>query len=323
MNFIDKKKNLVSIITNTLIPLIDNDIVLMDVPYYANIGDILIWEGTLQFIKQYLKKHKLLYICSKETCSYPRLNKKTIILLQGGGNFGDLWYEFQQFRKEVIKKYPDNKIIILPQTIYYENEEKIKDDALLFSRHNNLVICLRDEISYEIARKYFAANTLRLVPDMAFCIQNNWKKDNRTKKKDKTLFFKRVDKELNNKIDYHKYIVEKKYDIYDWPTKEKNIIIIYFLRFFLKGNRIIPVLFRTITDIYGLYIFRSIMIKIGVNFIKKYDKIYTTRLHAAILCCLLEKPFMFFDNSYGKNSNFYKTWLSDLDEIKFIGANYG
>jgi glycosyltransferase involved in cell wall biosynthesis len=35
---------------------------------------------------------------------------------------------------------------------------------------------------------------------------------------------------------------------------------------------------------------------------------------------LLEKPFVFFDNSYGKNSGFFETWLSDLDEVKFMGG---
>jgi pyruvyl transferase EpsO len=88
----------------------------MDVPYYANIGDVLIWEGTLQFIKRYLNK-KLLYVCGNETCKYPDLNENIIVLLQGGGNFGDLWHVHQQFRKDIIKKYPNNIWRFAYQTI--------------------------------------------------------------------------------------------------------------------------------------------------------------------------------------------------------------
>jgi pyruvyl transferase EpsO len=63
------------------------------------------------------------------------------------------------------------------------------------------------------------------------------------------------------------------------------------------------------------------MIREGVKQISKYENIYSTRLHVAILSVLLEKPFVFFDNSYGKNSAFFETWLSDLDGAKFINAN--
>lgn len=33
-------------LVETLIPLVDNDYVLVDLPYYSNVGDLLIWEGT-------------------------------------------------------------------------------------------------------------------------------------------------------------------------------------------------------------------------------------------------------------------------------------
>ncbi|WP_302323746.1 polysaccharide pyruvyl transferase family protein [Bacteroides congonensis] len=49
-----------------------------------------------------------------------------------------------------------------------------------------------------------------------------------------------------------------------------------------------------------------------------YDKVYTTRLHVAILSILLGKTFVFFDNSYGKNKFFYETWLKDIDDANFV-----
>lgn len=39
------------IIEEQLTPLINNDYVLYDLPYYSNIGDLLIWEGELSFLK--------------------------------------------------------------------------------------------------------------------------------------------------------------------------------------------------------------------------------------------------------------------------------
>ena len=318
MNFTEKKDQLVGIITDILVPLIINDFVLMDLPHHANIGDILIWEGELQFIKQYLKNYKLLYTCSMHNCSYPKLNNNTIIMLHGGGNFGDIWYSSQLFRKKILKKYPYNKIIILPQTVWYDNEKLLLEDASFFSKHKNVTICARDKISYEILKKHFAANTVLMIPDMAFCIPGDQLGRYRSKRGQKTLFLKRTDKELNNTIDYSQYITETELDIHDWPSKEKMVLSNIFMRGLSWISKIIPILFPVITNIYATYIYKPKMIKTGVKFVKKYEKVYTTRLHTAILCCLLEKKCTFFDNSYGKNSSFYKTWLSDLKGIDFI-----
>lgn len=54
MNFLEKKKQLRTIIEEKLTPLIDNDYVLYGLPYYNNIGDTLIWEGELEFLKKLL-----------------------------------------------------------------------------------------------------------------------------------------------------------------------------------------------------------------------------------------------------------------------------
>lgn len=54
------------------------------------------------------------------TASLTPLDSNVVILLHGGGNFGDIYGSSQKFRKDVIELYPDNKIIILPQTIYFK-----------------------------------------------------------------------------------------------------------------------------------------------------------------------------------------------------------
>ena len=112
----EKIQQLKGCIYNSLVHLIDGDYVLLDVPYYTNIGDTLIWEGTKHFLKNI--PHKCLYTASVETYKNRPLPPDTVILLQGGGNFGDLWRRHQDLRLEVIRAYPKNKIIILPQTVF-------------------------------------------------------------------------------------------------------------------------------------------------------------------------------------------------------------
>jgi pyruvyl transferase EpsO len=98
---------------------------------------------------------------------------------------------------------------------------------------------------------------------------------------------------------------------------EKQAVSTFLLRCLLWASRKICILFLNITNLYAIFFFKPYMIKTGVGFVSKYNKIYTTRLHGAILCCLLGKPFVLFDNSYGKNRSFFETWLSDLDGAEF------
>jgi len=303
-------------IVDTLTPIITNDYIYLDLPYYRNIGDILIWKGTEEFLSTI--PYRCLYQCAIQTYHKLAITEDKIIIIQGGGNFGDLWRKFTNFCLKILHDFPYNKIVIMPKTVYYLDKNILLSDADLFSKHRNLIICAREENSYKILQEYFTGNTVYMLPDMAFCISQSSLKKLEAKQINKALLLKRTDKELNNTINYSSYITEKQFDILDWPTKGKDVNRrpeIFLLRCFLWANRKMPILFRKLTDIYALLYFKSAMIKTGVRFISKYEKIYTTRLHAAILCCLLERPCVLFDNTYGKNSSFYKTWLSDFDNV--------
>src|SRR5690606_22036230 len=148
MNARALKEKLHSIIESKLSPLIDHDYVYWDLPYYINVGDVLIWQGTRDFLSKI--SYKALDFGNPTTANFKDFSIETIILLQGGGNFGDIYGASQSFRKKVVEKYPNNKIIVLPQTIYFEDKANEEKDLLLFSKHENLYLCVRDQPSYEI-----------------------------------------------------------------------------------------------------------------------------------------------------------------------------
>ena len=64
MTFEEKINQLRGIIKEKITPLITGDYVLWDVPYYGNIGDILIWEGECQFLSS------LSYKCLQSSASW-------------------------------------------------------------------------------------------------------------------------------------------------------------------------------------------------------------------------------------------------------------
>ena len=303
----EKIKLLSCEIYSKLTPLINSDYVLYDLPYHNNVGDLLIWQGELAFLKKF--PYRLLDYCSRFTYRNNDLPPSATILLHGGGNFGDIWRSAQDFRLRIIDKYPQNPIVVFPQTIFYEIINTLKNDAILMGKHKNLTICARDYVSYELLKKNFSNNIL-LVPDMAFCIPPVELKKYQVEVKDKTLFLKRSDHELKD----INYVFQPNYPVIvsDWPAMEHQDIMQFIMIVFLKLRM------SSITDSYSTYIYRDQLIKQGVRFVSQFNEIYTTRLHVAILSVLLGKPFYFFDNSYGKNKTFYETWLSDVEGINFI-----
>lgn len=316
MNALEQKKYLESIIENQLSPLIDHDYVYWDLPYHINIGDTLIWQGTLDFLKK--KSLKMLDFGNSTTADLKKLHKDTIILLHGGGNFGDIYSSSQNFRKLVVDKYPNNKIIILPQTIFFENKNTQDKDLKFFSKHQNLFLCVRDHASYNLATQYLDKDKVLLLPDMAFCINNE--RLNKGKPTGKKLLMSRIDIEAVKLDNTYVSLVDEQSD---WPTFEKAPKSSLYLNFLIAIKRKISkssfeqksILDKHIDSFANQYL-RKQLISIGINFINHYDYIYTTRLHGCILSLLLDKEIILLDNSYGKNKAFHDAWLKDSDNIK-------
>lgn len=308
MNHIEKQKQLRSLIEQTLTPLINANYVLLDVPYYFNVGDVLIWEGTREWLKKL--PYKCLCTASKETFDFRELSSEVVILLSGGGNFGDLYPQHNEFREKVISSYPENPIIILPQTIWFEDVHAIPECASALAKHKKLIICARDRHSYDILKSNFQ-NEILLVPDMAFCINmKRWRKPIVGRG---DLLLKREDKELKGYPQIDDLIAQGDVTICDWLPFTEDC---WQKTWWRRTKKYVPSLY----DWYARNIFRPYMVNSGIHLIGTHKKIYSTRLHAAILSILLgkENNLVWFDNSYGKNSSFYETWLNDLEGLTFV-----
>lgn len=303
-------------IRETLTPLITNDYVYLDLPYHPNIGDTLIWEGTREFLKTL--PYKCLYYASKDSFRYRKLSPNVIILLHGGGNFGDLYRLHSEFRKKIIELYPENKVIILPQTVFYEDIELLAGDAEFYANHPNVTICAREQYSFDFLSKHFK-NQILLLPDMAFFI--NTKRYNVSKEENRVLYLKRTDKELakNDNLVELPANVEQ----HDWPTYERRYDEFDKVeRFAYRLHKLFRIcgfndkLLARIEDWKRNWYYRRKYVQIGIAFLSPYHVIYTTRLHVLILGVLLGKELYLINNTSGKVINFYNTWLKELNSIK-------
>ena len=314
MNHIDKKRQLEAIIYDKIVPLIDRDYMLMGLPYYTNIGDTLIWNGEIEFLKRI--KHKCVGTCAWNKYPATQIEKDAVILITGGGYFGDLWRDAWQSVLSFISLNRDKKIIILPQTIYYQSEELRENDAALLAECPNLTICVRDRISLGVAQQYFKNPAIH-VPDMAFCMdEKELQKYSRLEPKHENLLFSRTDKERPEITGG----VPADADIHDWISMEecrpwqadfeRAKVWAYRLGRISKSLRE-----KALEKVY-YHIFRRRLTNDGLEQLSSYRRIYTTRLHAMILGTMLGREVRMIDNKFGKLSSYYDTWLTDCDNVR-------
>lgn len=88
----EKVLELKAIIDERLSPLINQDYLYLDVPYHANLGDTLIWQGTLDFLKTL--PYKCLYSSWYNGDKYKDVatkNPNSLIILHGGGEISEMY----------------------------------------------------------------------------------------------------------------------------------------------------------------------------------------------------------------------------------------
>lgn len=289
-------------------PLIDGECVLLNAPYHANIGDTLIWQGELDVLARLGVVPG--YWSSIDDFDPTRVGPGATILLQGGGNFGDLWRGNQDFRLAVIQAFPHSPIVMFPQSLHYRDRSRLADDAAILNRHRELTLCWRDDRSYAIAQRFFGCCRNLLVPDMALCIDpslfHQWA---RPTVAGSSVFVRRTDQELRGGEPYG--VVPAAATVSDWPSFDPPDPIGVHARELARKH----------SDAAGRYAFdelRPHLLRMGVEFLSGYETVYSTRLHAAILAIGLGKDVRLFRNSYVKNQAVYETWLRGLDRLTLV-----
>ncbi len=304
-------KDLKNNILDELSSLITEDYVLLDIPNHKNIGDQLIYNGELDF---FCKSPFRCLTQSSVTFNFLEKINSNIILLHGGGNFGDLYPMHQKYREKVIRENSNKRIIILPQSVHFEKESEAIESANIFNQHPDLTICARDQYSFDYLNKYFVKCNIIMVPDMAFC--SYYQKSNIASKE--LLIMKRRDFEIG---DSDETDLSGDYVVSDWSTFEPTLNESLAKYYEKLNNKLSKLFFKALKkdSVFGLFPLRNekTYIQLGIDLVSQYKFVISTRLHGHILCLLLGIPSTIVDNSYGKNKRFYDTWLKDIEGSYF------
>ena len=318
--------------------------VLLDYPNYYNTGDHLIWLGTIFYLTNVLKI-KIKYATSLDNFSKTELQNKANnlpLIFIGGGNLGDFWPRSQAFRENIISQYHDRPIFILPQSLYFQNQENLKKTASIFNDHPNLTLFLRDNYSYEIATREFTNCRLAKAPDLALEMVNLPKLKIPIERHNSILYLCRKDKEKNSDFSPDALgiadLVIEDWRSYEWMTilPKEWIYIPGLVKLIREGwQRCLSIpnewLSRQKWENFhpSTFIFSQIdnpslhrkswsMMHTGIYQLSQHRLVITNRLHVHILCSLLDIPHILLPGAYYKNEAFYQTWTHQLPLVRFV-----
>lgn len=159
-------------------------IFLFGTPMHGNLGDHAIAIQEQYFFEDFFPDYEYCEILMPMYHTQKEIIKNTVtpedlVVISGGGWMGNLWIHNEYVIREIVQNYPNNKIIILPQTVYYtsdemgETEYRITNEIL--KKHSNLHIFVRERKSYNFIKQKFeftGNSDVYLVPDMVLYGKN-------------------------------------------------------------------------------------------------------------------------------------------------------
>src|SRR3546814_1143240 len=83
-----------------------------------------------------------------------------------GGNFGTTWPKHEALRLKLLRAFPGRSIVQLPQSLYYDDDLRIREMAEAIREHGAFTLLLRDAPSSAFAQRHFDCD-VRLCPDAA------------------------------------------------------------------------------------------------------------------------------------------------------------
>lgn len=264
-------------------------------PVHGNLGDQLIALECLDFIQdlgyeELIEIPEFVYELFPQRISIQPLDD---VFITGGGWMGDM-YEDELVIESIIKNWPNNRIVILPQTIFFSGSNVMSSPEQLrrvFNKASNLIVCVRDRQSYEVCLTLLGLGREQcfLLPDMALLklkdiIIKDYTQTNRV------LFSLRNDTEKIQKTDILKKIIKS--------LEKEGIKCVYSST--VLNQKIGPFKKRT----------NAIQDKISeFNYA---DLIVTDRLHSMVFSLLAGTKCIALDNSTHKVSGVYQEWLKDI-----------
>jgi len=273
----------------------DRPVAVLQFPWDANVGNHMMWLA----ISEHLHRRGVQIAYAAHQYNF-RLNDlmRAVgdgpILFLGGVTVSRLWPSHSQVKRSVAAACPGNRLISLPSTMIFVDEDDRREAGEMFGDHRDVVMMARDPLSAQFAREVFpAAVTVAAVHDSAFRLSPQPLRGSHIHD---IIWLARDDKEATGvraPSDVH---------VFDWVDVRRADHFVAD-RVYSRLRRTAPVLSPIANALIGgCYTEMSRYLLHRSN--RKLDTgkvLVTDRMHPHVLAALRSQPCVLLPDRYGKN----------------------
>ncbi|MDP9344991.1 MAG: polysaccharide pyruvyl transferase family protein [Actinomycetota bacterium] len=296
------------------------DVALVGFPNHPNVGDSAIWLGERAWLGR--AGHRLAYSADLITYSRRALSRVLgfdgVIALHGGGNLGDVWPQHEALRERVMQDFPRHRIVQLPQTAYFRSVRAVERARRVYESCSDLVVIARDEDSHRRLGEWFDIRT-DLAPDAAFALGSQ---PTTGQPAADIVWLVRTDEEATKPL---RPVPAGSARALDWLDDNVGTAlgipvgrVRAFVQTFGRQSRRIPPAAAAFQQLLipAFDLLARCRVAYGCEVLAQGRVVVTDRLHAHILCLLLDVPNV-VDTGYGKIRSFYETWTSGCAAARY------
>ena len=280
----------------------DKNFFLIATPEHTNTGDYLISVAEKIYLKKFFPNSKVIEVTGQAFMEnrnniIGQISRLDTLLITGGGFFGSLWPDGEVLER-VLEYFPDNKVVILPQSLYYEDNPyglaRQKKICLIAKNHRDLVICYREQISLKKGLELFGENIRQYVfPDMTLFLHGI------------EYYGKRKGISLCLRNDIESVLTdEQKHQIMNLAEAEGETI------------SLISMHWNTVIEKEK----RDEILQKKLDEIASAKLVIADALHCVISCALTGTPCIALPSSTRKTEGVFQ-WIKELPYIKYIDAD--
>lgn len=279
-----------------------NAVFVIGAPEHANIGDSAIFLAEVMFLKtcgiaeKDIKCIEIKAFLNDIDTIKLFIKKHHLICNIGGGNMGNQYWKEEMVRRKALTYFPDNRIVIFPQTIFFQGKDKERDEKEsinYYTDKRNLTLVAREKTSFDIMSSLYSDTNILLTPDIVLSTRSS-DYDVKENKRSGVLFCLRSDAE---KIIDDSIWIELQNEI-----KSKNLDV-------------------KITDMYSDIPItsetRKEVVKTKMQEFADAELVITDRLHAMIFSAITSTPCIAFGNYNHKVSGMFD-WISYLPYVRYV-----
>lgn len=214
------------------------------------------------------------------------------ILINGGGNLGTLWMDVENIQREIMRKNPKSPVMVLPNTIFYEESlwgrEELQESIRIYNRHRHLKLYAREKTSYDFMKSIY--RDVRLIPDMVLSL----KKDSHNLERKGCQLCLRSDCEKTRTQEQEEVIRQQAKLLFGDQVVDTDMIA--------KGGVTASAREKVLDEKFRQFSGAELVI--------------TDRLHGMIFCAITGTPCIVIDSKSPKVRGCYE-WIKHLEYIRF------